>query len=102
MPAPDDPIQKILLQSERELRSVISDAAMRGDYQAIDRARTAAGRVREILVLLEKGSERPEKLANSSRHQQLTKALPIGRGRGQPRRKNYPRFFVRGAVLHKV
>jgi hypothetical protein len=102
MSTAEDQIRRILDRAESELRGLISSAAKNGDYQAIDGARMAAGHVREIIALVGDPGGRGARNSMQANDRTSKRTASVVRRTRQSKRRSYPKFYVRGGVLHKV
>jgi hypothetical protein len=92
-------IATILSRAESELRGLIAEAAKDGDYRGVDISRSAASRIAQLIEHISSGNNNglPAESATPGRS-----GSPSDRIRAKGRKGDYPRFFVRRGVLHKV
>jgi hypothetical protein len=95
-----DRIQPILQRAEIDLREVMSQAALAGDYQNVDLAREIASRISGLMQFLV-----PSSIVESNGHPVVSpnKAhRPQKVGRATTTGKSYPRFVIRKDMLVKT
>ncbi len=96
-------VREILLDTDRRLRQAIAEAATDGDLDAVDLARNAAGRLRQMLNGLEE-NEQPTAV-NTAGRSAIAKSATTGKSRQSKRtkRKNdYPKYRVQGNYLSRI
>ena len=94
-------IQKILVEADERLRQAIADAATAGDLEAVDMARSAAGRLRQMI----NGLDEAESATVNSAVQNSRGPAPADQARRRKptkRKSNYPKYEVRGGFLCRI
>jgi len=100
MKALEEKVRAILAGAERELREAIAGAAMAGDLGAVDLARMAAGRVREIIEAAHGGRGSWQRRSRGSGT--AGRETVHGRRKRGVRRSPYPKFIMRNDSLYRV
>ncbi len=91
--------KRILANTDEQIRRLIAAAATAGDLVGVDTAREVAGRIREILQLL----ERDPHVAVPSRGKPPIQPMKVRAPRGSRKRKSeYPKYFLRGGALCRL
>ena len=88
-------VREILLDADRRLRQAIAEAATDGDLDAVDLARNAAGRLRQMINGLEE-NEQPTVRNTASRSitAKSAKTGKSGRSKRTKRKNDYPKYHV--------
>ena len=101
-------IETVLTKTEEEIRKLIGEAGLAGDYEAVDLSRVAASRIREVRDSLCNATSSNN--GDGTQLEPVSSARPArGRTRTKKTRKRsgrsageYPKFFTRNGALCKV
>ena len=101
-------IEAVLTEVEEELRKLIGEAGLAGDYEAVDLSRVAASRIREVRDSLCNSTSSGD--GDGTQLEPVHTPRPAGsRRRAKKTRKRsggkaggYPKFFTRNGTLCKV
>ena len=96
-------VRDILLDADRRLRQAIAEAATDGDLDAVDLARNAAGRLRQMINGLEENAQ--PTVGNTAGRSVTTKSAKTskpGRSKRTKHKTDYPKYQVQGNYLSRI
>lgn len=91
-------VRAILRKAEADLLNAIATAAKAGDLGGVDEARSAAGRIRELIKVL----DAPQRKGVALHARPEVRAEQMVHGKKGGNSNNYPRFKIRNETLYRV
>lgn len=96
-------IREILLDADRQLRQAIAEAATGGDLDAVDLARNAAGRLRQMINGLEEsGQPTVDSIPGPSIGAKPAEAGKSRSSKPAKGKTNYPKYRVQSDYLYRI